>query len=382
MKRTLQLALLLAVIAVFGTLWFLENFEQVEIDAPIGAGMEARRNPWLAMERFLARMGMRVRVVERPSELDPPAPGSTLILMRSRAMVTPERVGRLLAWVAAGGHVIVEPELTRHRDPLLDALRIERGDAKGGAGARLLEVEVPTSVDRLRIETGSGQTLDPGRTVPQWIVSDAAGVRIASFTRGAGQVSVVTGFGRFSNRRIGQQDNARFLWALMQIRPGTGEVLLLKPGDAPSLWTWLVESAAEALTAAAALIVLWLWRTLPRFGPIRPEPAPERKQLLEHILACGRFRWSQGGRAPLMEAAREQCLARILAVQPRLAHLDATARSRELAAMIAADAAEIAYAFEGAPRNAHEFVAAVRTLARVHDGLVRPTRTIVRKRAR
>jgi hypothetical protein len=369
MKRWVLASGLGVILAVLAAVWFFDTFEQVDGKVWVGPSGAARSNPYLAATRFMTRMGFRITEIERPAELDHLAPGATLVLLARRAVVTPERAQTLARWAAAGGHLIVEPEPQRYRDVMLESLGITRKPAAKAKPAPTLAVEFPGVARTLQVTPSPNDALEFARATPDLIVADAGGIRLASLRHGSGRVSVVTGFQRFSNRGIGAHDNAELLWQLLRLTPDNQSVMLLRSPQATPLIAWLYEHASAILLSSLTLLALWLWCVAPRFGPIIAGSAPQRHQLLEHIRACGRFRWASGARSSLLDAAREICRARIARLRPRLAHLANEQGYRELSTEIDIGADEIAYAFDGAPRGAREFVHMVATLASIHRNL-------------
>ena len=109
-----------------------------------------------------------------------------------------------------------------------------------------------------------------------------------------------------------------------------------------SLWQWLTEHALAVLISSAALLVLWLWRIGPRFGPVAADLPPARRRLLDHLRASGRFHWNNRGRDRLAEAAREACLARLARAHPGFAALPPGERAAQLAAYAGISEAEAA----------------------------------------
>lgn len=356
-------------------LWFFENYEQVETQVWVGPSSAARANPYLAAQRFIERMGYAVGTIDRPGDLDAAPPGATLILPARRAMVTPARAQTLLGWAEAGGHLIVEPEPSRSRDPLLDALGIGRRVAENIKPAATMAVELPGLERVLDVTPTVIDTLELAAVRADWTAADANGIRLASLRRGSGRISIVTGLQRFGNRAIGAHDNAELLWRMLGFAPDHRTVLILRPPRRAPLIAWAGEHAAAVVVSGLGLLALWLWRLAPRFGPLAQPPEPGRRQLLEHIRACGRFRWAQGARESLLGAAREICQARIARLRPRIAVLPVADRYRELAAEMRIGADRIADAFEGAPRAGRDFVRAVATLASIHAVLSRAQRT-------
>ncbi len=129
-----QALLLLAglTLVVLGLVWFWRSFEKVPVEELIGLRGEARRNPYLAAERFLARLHLRVESLDNLHQRpELPEPDATLVVPVWRSTLGQERHRRLRAFVERGGHLIVvgrlgrEPEAARRPDPLLGELGVE-----------------------------------------------------------------------------------------------------------------------------------------------------------------------------------------------------------------------------------------------------------------
>lgn len=128
-RRIVWLSVLALAVLVIGTAWFLTEFEQVPVKHRTGEQLEARRNPYLALERFLEQMGRPLTRVSRTDMLDQLSPNGVLILdCCRRSQMSPQRVDRLLAWVAAGGYLMMVPEADSIPDPLLDRLGVVRSE--------------------------------------------------------------------------------------------------------------------------------------------------------------------------------------------------------------------------------------------------------------
>jgi hypothetical protein len=257
-------------LALVGAIWFFDTFEQVETKVWVGPSGAARTNPYLAATRFMQRMGYAVSSIERPRDLDALPHAATLILLARRAVVTPERAQSLVAWAAAGGHLIIEPEAQRSRDVMLERLAIGRGQALKVKPTPTLAVELPELERTLQVTPTVRDTLTLGPRQAEWTVADAGGMRLASLRHGSGRISIVTGFQRFGNRAIGSHDNAELLWQILRFMPDQKAVLLLRPPQSTPVFTWLYEHALAIVLCALALAALWLWRVMPRFGPIQP----------------------------------------------------------------------------------------------------------------
>jgi hypothetical protein len=195
--------------------------------------------------------------------------------------------------------------------------------------------------------------------------------RYVSFEHGKGTVTAVSGLHFARNRLIGTHDNAEFFWRLLDPVPAAGLQVYLRP-ERLSLWGFLKQHAAPVLLASAVLIVLWLWRIAPRFGPVQPDAAPARRRLLDHLRASGRFYWAQGLRARLVIAARDAALRRITRAQPDFAQLSAAERAARVCALarIPPEEAQRFIAAGGSLRGA-EFIRIMHTAQRIHSALER-----------
>jgi hypothetical protein len=174
-----------------------------------------------------------------------------------------------------------------------------------------------------------------------------------------------------SNRQIGEEDHAELYWSLLRRYDPSPQpqVLLLSRLQMPTLFAWLWENAWAACTGAALLLVLWLWRIIPRFGSVRPEAPAARRELREHLAAIGRYQWRSGGLAALLTAAREHFHCRLLRRQPTIAALPPTAQPAALAALSNRPAVRIAAALDGPVDSPHAFTDALRTLRNLERDL-------------
>jgi hypothetical protein len=142
-----------------------------------------------------------------------------------------------------------------------------------------------------------------------------------------------------------------------------------------SLWSFLTENALAALAASAALLVMWLWRIAPRFGPVAPDAPPVRRRLLDHLRASGRYYWALDLRERLLVAARDAALRRVLRAQPEFAGAKPEERAARLAALADVKVEEARNLLDagGVIRGA-AFIQVVQTAQRVHAALERGNR--------
>ncbi len=368
MSRPALTTALLAVLVLGGAWWFFTNFERVPTREWVGYQGEARRNSFLAAERLLARMGVPVRHVKAPGELRELPPNGTLILPDRRDSIAPDERRRLLAWVEAGGHLIVEDEDRRRPDPMLDALGVKRQPTQPPAPGGLLEVELPHAPAPMKVQMHAVQTLEAPQA--QLSIRGKGATHLVHFARGRGQVTVLNDLAFLRNGAVGANDHAEFLWQLVRFQPGTAAVFVFDNPQKLSLTGWLVDNAWPALAAAAGVLALWLWHIAPRFGPRVPDPEPARRRLLDHLRASGRFQWSTGGAATLAESAREAALRRVARAQADFAGLGGREREERLNQSFGLTAEEARRVLRPAPSLAiHDFVTGMRVFQRIHERL-------------
>ncbi len=350
--------------------WFLSAYEQVATKVWVGPTAAARANPYLAAMRFAERLSLRTRIVTGDRSLGELDPQAALLLTNPRTGLAPEKLRTLDRWIHNGGHAIVEPEPVGEIDTLLDRYGIVRSVPKAVAKEPTQALVLTGSPTPIVVSRATGPDLKFNKHSPDIAASDDTGPGVFSIPIGAGRLTVVPGIPhRFQNRTIGQHDNAELLRRILGFTPIVRELVVLRIPQALPLWGWLGEHALPTLAASALLLLLGLMRALPRFGPIMPQEQIARRQLREHILAAGRFRWTHGGRDGLLSAAREIANRQIALMHPRIAQMPTPGRWHELASRTGLNAASIAGAFDSDVRGVREFVQAIDTLASIHANI-------------
>lgn len=348
--------------------WLWNNLEQVTEQTWVGYQGEARRNPWLASERLLARMGARTSPARSVPDLRSLPRDGLLVLPRRLQTLHKDEQMKLLSWVEGGGHLVVEAEVPGQADPLLDELGITRQANKRAPTSGVLLATLPGASREFMVQVGQWRSL--GVEKPVFSLRGTSATWMVQVSRGAGRVSAFTELGMFRNESIGKLDHAEFLWHFVRLEPGASVVSFFHSPQKLSLMAWLREHAWAVLAAAALLLAAWLWHIAPRFGPVAPDPEPARRRLLDHLRASGRFQWSAGGGAALAEAAREAVLRRISRAHPDFAGLNAAERAPWLASIFGLPPEAVQRVLHPAPvSTAAELTAAAGVFQAIHEQL-------------
>lgn len=308
----LLLGALLLALAVKGWLWFGENFERRTKTVETGYSAAARRNPFLAAERYLRRLG--VAAESRPGRgllRALPSPEDTLIV-NGLGPMSKVRRDALRAWVEAGGRLIVEAI-----DFVDDDGALPRDDLLADLGVALLAADAaegPTEVvadayfegfpDAVEIGFLAGYYLEDREELASGSLFADGLARMLQYELGRGTVTVTSDNVFMTNEDIGNHDHALFL-TLLAAPTGTGKVWLLYDSDVPGLTTLIWRSAPFAVISAALLVLVAVWHIGSRLGPLIGAPGRLRRDLLTHLQAGADFLWrhGRGGRQSRGDAA-------------------------------------------------------------------------------
>lgn len=324
----------LLLVATVLTVWFFDNFERRPREVTSGFSGAARNNPFLAAERFLERLGVRVQSVPGRQLLrNLPSPDDVLVA-NGLGPLNARRRAELHRWLSDGGQLVVEATE-------LSALG-EAVDAQGflaDYGVRVHEIDGAPSFGRITAEIGFEDRPEPleAEFRARYFLEDAYGEasgnvvadgrdRLLQYRVGQGRLTVASDLELFTNTDIGDRDHALVLTLLAEPGEG-GRVWLLYDSGVPWLGGLLWQHARYALIAAACLIGATVWFLGARLGPLLPGPEPGRRDLLVHLDAVARFHWQHGRGGNLVRMTGSRLERDWLARHPRLRGLDPRARA-------------------------------------------------------
>ena len=293
----------------------------------VGFKGAARANPYLAAERLLDASGIDARTgASWAGSLDPVG---TLVVPAS-FLNSRMRIQQVDSWVRDGGHLIILRErgesfwndfakraggdveeannnLATWLEETLGVVEREEsedvGDRAVAIDAESFELAVATDrVFDLTFERYPGEFGDADSEEEA-----AEGHQLLSLVLDDGRITLLAEAQPFRNRYIGDEDHAALLLALVGLSP-SGPVVFVYGGGV-SFFQMLWERGWAGLLGIAAVLVIWLWRNLPRFGPAaRSAPDTVHSGYLRHVEAVGDFLWRNGRALTLLEPLRREIM--------------------------------------------------------------------------
>ncbi len=374
---SLRQALFLLLVLVLGSAigyWFYTNFETERKEIEIGFLGEARYNPTLAAQRYFQSFGLVARSEEGLTVL--PSSNATLLIPSARYEMGGGEAARLKRWVEAGGHLVLVPsaafdEEYQRADLFLDPLGIKVKPIDDPETGGLIDVEWPGSNDFMTIKVDAYVRLDSSAHKTKLLLelSDDDGAYLVRIAVGKGVVTVLSDANFLTNYNLNKYDHAAYLWHVAQWdekRP----VWLVFTDGMPPIHRWLLQHALTALISGSVLLLLWLWATSRRFGPLRAIIPLSRRRLLDHIAASGRFLWRAGQGEQLLKGVRRALYRALELRHPAWAGLssqDLYQRLSELSGLSLEQVqGALLYTHHG---SEHEFTQAIQTLERIRKSL-------------
>jgi len=313
MKRTGRCMMLLCGLLALG------GCEYEEVERKIGYRGEARIDPYLAGRRFLGELGYDVRRERRWPEL---GGGDAMVILPAAMVEGRGTVEQLRRWVGDGGHLVClfdgassarnDWGMLMAKDPPPPEALVEWIESLGMKYDA--EAEGADSEDGEFWELGDlGEFGIEKPGVPrfswEWNEEEAA-ESVVSEMIGEGRLTLLSDARPLRNRYIGEADHALLLAALARAsRPGA---VVFVVGSGVSFWAMLWRSGWPVIVALLVVIAIWLWRALPRFGPLKVETRiDDWRDYRRHLEAVGGFLWRHDRGHSLLEPLRREVQERL-----------------------------------------------------------------------
>lgn len=305
----------------------LTQLERRTIQIEVGASGEALRNPFLAAERFLARLAIPVTSDSGRERLRRLPPAGDVLVVRHLGALANDRRRALDRWIRNGGRLVVTAQEVRSGptaageagdDPIADygiRLRVLEtdwlaADQRPDAPAEVI-AEIPSEdpgrplrvafSGRVSLETLPDLALDGSVSLDEQLL-------IAQLSLGEGFLTVLAEDDFMTNATIGQHDHALFTAQLLTPSPG-GAVWLLYDREMPWLGALIWSAAPLAVVSGVLCLMAWVWSMGARLGPLETVPSRGRRNLMEHLDASGDFLWRQGAIEHLLAPTRRRVRA-------------------------------------------------------------------------
>lgn len=288
----------------------------------------ARINPYLAAERLLDHYGFTTESKPGWPVLDRDL---SMVVVPASVLEVQGYVSQIETWMQGGGHLVIcleggESYLNDHRDlfrwgsadvpaPVEDllgryAIEFREKDAEESDS----DVDGEIDEDKLKTEVVSiGADEFIARNRGRQVVStrgDESSV-IASQRADDGRLTVLADARILRNRYIGDDQHADILVALAELSPG-GKLVSFVRGAGLSFWTLLWKEGWAIVTALIVTVIFWLWKNLPRFGPLDSrDRAADSLDYQHHVRALGDYFWRLDQARGLMEPLRNELLDKV-----------------------------------------------------------------------
>lgn len=136
-------------------------------------------------------------------------------------------------------------------------------------------------------------------------ISDNSGEAIRIYAEGKGHI-VLVAENYFNNHMLARYDHAELLLQVMQFDQVPQKLTIIQHLSNRQWYEKLWDHFSLMLISLALLLALLLWSAVRRFGAVLPLPEPERRALLEHVDASGRWLWQVGkGGQTMLDAMRK-----------------------------------------------------------------------------
>ncbi len=363
MRESVVFAGMTVLVAGLGAAWFLSNFERVDVKERGPASAIAKSNSNYGFSQFLERYNIESQQLSSlNTRTQMPDTADTLIINFDAIYLTDEETVRLANWVTSGGHLVL-PLPYDSEDSLLAYFNIHTSNEEEDETETETETDSSdsdeTEVDETlneEIESSESGELDElaryvyeagfnGETKGQFSLSYEVYDDLYSnretlwtleieregpdkehdrrtyglgFQYGLGTVSLLSDYAQWNNDNFSEDDNALLsLATLSQTRP-PGKIWFVQTIRRASLWQLIWNNGAHLLLWLGLGIVLFFWWAGQRLGRILPNPSLQRREFNEHLIASGRFLWSNKKREKLLHSAQEALRSRTRRRHPRL----------------------------------------------------------------
>lgn len=313
-------------IVIYAVYWFFENFERREYEYREGLSTEARRNPFLAAQRYLNKLEFDAKTVQGRNWItNPPTGNGALMVNHIGPNLLEPQEERLLNWVSRGGQLILIPHrswvsedhftgnrlferlgIELHiRSPDEESEDLDSEHSWDGFKEDIVDVETEGLKDTLNVIFDAYRSLEDTQNRAEWRLAGEHGVHLLEWSHGKGLITILSDNRFMRNTDLGDHDNAWFLSYLLQNQK---QIWFLHDSRVPSLLLLLWQYAFYPILLMLLAVIFWMWHvSIPLGARIFPQVLI-RRNLLEHLDAVASFRWRIDRGEKLVEVSQERLI--------------------------------------------------------------------------
>ena len=299
----------------------------------------ARTQPFLALQRTIEELGWQPSNIHSLSEM----PRRGTLVLSGGSGIRSSVARQAMTWVEQGhGHLILLMDGTDSwqddwntdffslftgveglkQHPVIRALNLipsENRIDKLSKSAKPDPLEYKLHREDLKFSDFGGITFETkDLTQPaDFMIGEPEKAAVVSVPWHTGRITVVGNATAFRNRFIDQEQNALTFVRLLQFESfpdsGISDTVAFMLSSSDGFFTMLWQQYWMALIALISVIIFWLWKNIPRFGPQQPVRDTSARQFSEHLLMSGNFFWRHGQTLDLLLPIRT-------AIQTKLQH--------------------------------------------------------------
>jgi hypothetical protein len=186
----------------------------------------------------------------------------------------------------------------------------------------------------------SNKFIPPRDILPKDIalIRDRDGGRIIKFSHGLGKVTVLSNFDLMTYKNMGESDHAELIWHLVSSgNTAVPQVILALSRQGEGFLSWMLTHAWMVAVSAITLLLVWLWRVIPRMGPLAVPVPIARRSLIEHIVATGAYLVKKKQWQSLVAPLRLKFMLAFKARHPRVINMSESAMLQYAARQLQVD---------------------------------------------
>ncbi len=140
--------------------------------------------------------------------------------------------------------------------------------------------------------------------------ADDEALKLLSVHYSDGRVTLLSDARLFRNPYLMMNDHAELLKTLVEQTSRDGAVIF-NHGLVENFFTLMIREFSVVVWALLGIVLLWVWKNLPRFGPRQDVLIEDERDQLEYLMTTGNFLWSKGQDEALTHPLREEVCRRM-----------------------------------------------------------------------